>query len=154
MEKEFEEKYRTLFRRHYAGLSFYAARLVGEDDAEDIVQDVFLRLVRSGERLSHVRSLGHYLLRCVDNGCRDYFRRRSCGLLPESAAGQEAEPEDRPMHEEYLRITALLSSIPEELPISHLRTDTLKTGLIQNSARITISIKKNGSLIRVCKQKR
>ena len=42
MEKEFEEKYRTLFRRYYSGLSFYAARLVGEDDAEDIVQDVFL----------------------------------------------------------------------------------------------------------------
>lgn len=44
MENEFEEKYRTLFRRYYAGLSFYAARLVGEDDAEDIVQDVFLEI--------------------------------------------------------------------------------------------------------------
>lgn len=93
---------------------FAYMRVGNRPDAEDIVQDVFLRLFRSGERLSHVRSLGHYLLRCVDNGCRDYFRRRSCSLLPESAAGQETEPEDRPMHEEYLRITALLSSIPEE----------------------------------------
>ena len=53
---------------------FAYMRVGNRPDAEDIVQDVFLKLFRSGERLSHVRSLGHYLLRCVDNGCRDYFR--------------------------------------------------------------------------------
>ena len=45
---------------------FAYMRVGNRPDAEDIVQDVFLRLFRSGERLSHVRSLGHYLLRCVD----------------------------------------------------------------------------------------
>ena len=38
MAEEFEKTYKALFRRYYAGLLFYAARLVGEDDAEDIVQ--------------------------------------------------------------------------------------------------------------------
>lgn len=46
MEQDFEEKYRMLFRRYYAGLSFYAARLVGEEEAEDVVQDVFLEIWR------------------------------------------------------------------------------------------------------------
>lgn len=56
MENEFEEKYRTLFRRYYAGLSFYAARLVGEDDAEDIVQDVFLEICISNRKASDNRN--------------------------------------------------------------------------------------------------
>ena len=49
MKVDFEEKYRMLFRHYYAGLSFYASRLVGEDDAEDIVQDVFLEIWRRKE---------------------------------------------------------------------------------------------------------
>ena len=49
MKNSFEEDYRMLFRRYYAGLSFYASRLVGEDDAEDIVQDVFLEIWRRKE---------------------------------------------------------------------------------------------------------
>ena len=40
MAEEFEKTYKALFRRYYTGLLFYATRLVGEDDAEDIVQDV------------------------------------------------------------------------------------------------------------------
>lgn len=49
MKKSFEEDYRMLFRRYYAGLSFYASRLAGEDDAEDIVQDVFMEIWKRKE---------------------------------------------------------------------------------------------------------
>ena len=37
MKGNFEETYKALVRRYYTGLLFYATRLVGEDDAEDIV---------------------------------------------------------------------------------------------------------------------
>lgn len=40
--EEFEYKYRQLFREYYSSLVFYAARIVGEDEAPDIVQDVFM----------------------------------------------------------------------------------------------------------------
>ena len=40
----FETIYYGLFKQHYSELLFYATRLVGEDDAEDIVQDVFVEL--------------------------------------------------------------------------------------------------------------
>ena len=36
MEDEFDIVYRQLFRKYYANLLFYATRMVGEEDAEDV----------------------------------------------------------------------------------------------------------------------
>ena len=44
MEDEFDIVYRQLFRKYYANLLFYATRMVGEEDAEDVVQEVFVEL--------------------------------------------------------------------------------------------------------------
>ena len=44
MDSGFEIKYRKLLRTYYANLLFYAKRIVGDDDAEDVVQDVFVEL--------------------------------------------------------------------------------------------------------------
>ena len=38
MEDEFDIVYRQLFRKYYANLLFYATRMVGEEDAEDVVR--------------------------------------------------------------------------------------------------------------------
>ena len=40
VKADFEDKYRALFRRYHSNLLFYATRLVGEVEAEDVVQDV------------------------------------------------------------------------------------------------------------------
>ena len=45
MEDEFDIVYRQLFRKYYANLLFYATRMVGEEDAEDVVQEVFVELL-------------------------------------------------------------------------------------------------------------
>ena len=42
MNENFDLTYKALFRRYYPSLIFYATRLVGEEEAEDIVQDVFV----------------------------------------------------------------------------------------------------------------
>lgn len=46
VKADFEDKYRALFRRYHSNLLFYATRLVGEVEAEDVVQDVFVELWR------------------------------------------------------------------------------------------------------------
>lgn len=38
MIDQFENTYKDLFRQYYSSLLFYATRLVGEEDAEDLVQ--------------------------------------------------------------------------------------------------------------------
>ena len=50
MEDEFDIVYRQLFRKYYANLLFYATRMVGEEDAEDVVQDVFEKLLNYSGR--------------------------------------------------------------------------------------------------------
>lgn len=55
----FETIYYDLFKQHYSALLFYAARLVGEDDAEDIVQDVFVELWNNKSKIDfddHIKS--------------------------------------------------------------------------------------------------
>lgn len=44
MSDNFEQTYKLLFRKYYTNLLFYATRIVGEGEAEDVVQDVFVEL--------------------------------------------------------------------------------------------------------------
>ena len=44
MKEDFNITYKALFRKYYPNLIFYAIRLVGEEEAEDVVQDVFVEL--------------------------------------------------------------------------------------------------------------
>ena len=104
-------------------------RIGNRPDAEDILQDVFLKLFRSEESLRNIRQLEHYLIRAVCNQCRDYQRKKQYHLIPLEKAAQIPVPEDDlPMHEEYLRISKLLEDLScEQQEVVRLKcTDGLK----------------------------
>ena len=65
MEENFDQTYRALFRRYYANLLFYATRIVGEDEAEDVVQDVFVELWRRKETMKVGEQIQAFLYRAV-----------------------------------------------------------------------------------------
>ena len=92
---------------------FAYMRVGSRADAEDIVQDVFLKLFRSSENLKSVRNVKHYLIRSISNACRDFHRRRQ-DTLPLEKADKESVQDDLKMYEEYLRITALARTLPSE----------------------------------------
>ena len=83
-------------------------------DAEDIVQDVFLKLFRSSESLSSVRNVKHYLIRSISNACKDFHRRKQDILPLEKAEREMVSDDDLKMYEEYLRIAALARTLPPE----------------------------------------
>ena len=83
-------------------------------DAEDIVQDVFLKLFRSSESLRTVRNIKHYLIRSISNACKDFHRRQHNILPLEKAEREMVSDDDLKMHEEYLRITKIAGSLPQE----------------------------------------
>ena len=83
-------------------------------DAEDIVQDVFLKLFRSSESLSSVRNVKHYLIRSISNACKDFHRRKQDILPLEKAEREMVSDDDLKIYEEYLRITVLARTLPQE----------------------------------------
>lgn len=65
MEVNFDQTYQSLFRRYYANLLFYATRIVGEDEAEDVVQDVFVELWRRRDTMKVGEQIQAFLYRAV-----------------------------------------------------------------------------------------
>jgi RNA polymerase sigma-70 factor (ECF subfamily) len=87
------EVYETYHRRVVA----YAARLLGKDEAEDIAQEVFVKVGRSLGTLSDATKLTSWIYAVTLNTVRDHVRKRggetaassSTGGCPES--GERAE---------------------------------------------------------------
>lgn len=66
-----------LFREHSAGVYRAAYRVTGNaDDAEDVLQTVFLRLLRREEALDASRGVAGYLHRAAVNAAVDLLRSR------------------------------------------------------------------------------
>ena len=87
-------------------------RTASRQDAEDVVQEVFVRLTRSGARLAGVRRPRAYLLAMAHRAALDLLRRRrrtepvSDALLAPAAADPAAAADAE-------RVTALLRRLPD-----------------------------------------
>lgn len=101
-------------RRQHDLFRFAYMRTGSRADAEDIVQEVLLRLFRSEEEMSRIDDVERYLWRSIANRCRDFHRRRRFVATGLEHAAEEVAPDDREMHEEYLRIERLLAELPDE----------------------------------------
>ena len=67
----------AFYREHQTGLVRLAMMLVGDEaTAEDVVQDVFVRLHRNAPALRDEQKLLAYVRSSVLNGCRSVLRRR------------------------------------------------------------------------------
>lgn len=65
MDENFDLTYKLLFRKYYTNLLFYATRIVGEEEAEDVVQDVFVELWRRQESMTVGGQIQAFLYRAV-----------------------------------------------------------------------------------------
>jgi RNA polymerase sigma-70 factor (ECF subfamily) len=102
-----------LYRRHAGMVLRRARRLVGDDAAEDIVHDVFLRAARSWLGFRAEASITTWLYRITTNQCLNHIRdeatRRKGTTRFASPSLASAAPEDR------LGIAQLLERLPEPL---------------------------------------
>ncbi|MFG6381524.1 MAG: sigma-70 family RNA polymerase sigma factor [Muribaculum sp.] len=94
---------------------FAYMRIGRREDAEDLVQDVFVsafRMIREGREL---HDLDRYILRSISNACADYHRRSRETTVPiDEVEDMPACEADRSIHEEYRRVRALLDGLPPE----------------------------------------
>ncbi len=69
--------FEELYRAHAPRLFGLACRMVGRDEAEDLLQDIFLTAHRKLGLYGGQSSLGTWLFRLATNQCLDHLRSRS-----------------------------------------------------------------------------
>ena len=88
---------RIVDRRQDSLYRFAYFRTGSQADAEDIVQDVLLRLFHSDCNLDRIDDVERYLWRAIANRCCDYHRHRRNATLPtERAAALADDSGDQP----------------------------------------------------------
>ena len=73
MNENFDITYKALFRRYYPSLIFYATRLVGEEEAEDVVQDVFVELWKRKDHIE-IGDQIHDAINELPDKCKEVFK--------------------------------------------------------------------------------
>lgn len=89
LERRDEESFRALYRAHTGAVYRFAILRVGEQDAEDIVQETWIRAARGLADFAWRASLRTWLIGIALNLCREQYRRRSrLTVVPEPAPGR------------------------------------------------------------------
>jgi RNA polymerase sigma-70 factor (family 1) len=112
-------QFETLFRSSYVSLVKYAGTLIKDQDtAEEIVQDLFVRLWQDREKLNIESSLNGYLFRSVHNRCLHHFEHRKVveRHAYEMAFESELNTEDPSRALQYKELQAKIAAILERLP--------------------------------------
>src|SRR5579885_903706 len=125
MALEQNQRISDVVRREYSRLrSFIRRRVPDPEDAEDIVQDVFYRLVEANRLLMPIEQVTAWLFRVARNRITDVFRKKE----PENFSDLAVVEED----DESLRFEDLLPSRdngPEALYIRNLLLEEMKQAL-------------------------
>jgi RNA polymerase sigma-70 factor (ECF subfamily) len=118
------EAFAELFRRHRAGITSYACRLVRDvNEGENLAQETFLRLLQKRDLYHYPRKLSTWLFTIARNLVTDYQKKKkamtseSFDLMADGQGDSQAgRPDLAAMEEESLR---LLHGAIQSLPAQH-----------------------------------
>jgi RNA polymerase sigma factor (sigma-70 family) len=116
-----KDAFRLIYEKYAGDLLTLAANLLdNKDDAEDVVQDVFISFVESIESFRLTGSLKGYLATCVANRSRDCFRknkrRRAAAKnrLEQTTTNVKSPLRLAMVSEELLKLSHALTELPYE----------------------------------------
>lgn len=120
------------------------------DDASDAVQDLFLKLWNSRDRLDSVQNPKAYAITLIRNLCIDRIRRATRARMVEADENLPAPEEDTMLAREKIqRVLNLIEGLPSrQRQLARMRLlDGLeyseiarRTGVSENNARVLVSI--------------
>jgi RNA polymerase sigma-70 factor (family 1) len=112
------EVFEKLFRDNYNELANYAFSIIkSRDDAEDLVQDVFVRIWQKDPTIIQKDGIKFYLFTAIKNNCISWLRKQSGKTFvePDKVHLSAAMPEDRAPSPEP-DYTALVNEALSRLP--------------------------------------
>lgn len=77
LENDLKKMYVSLFEKYYSNLMFYATRFVDEDEAEDIIQDVFFELWNRRNTVEFGENIKSFLYRSVYNKALNVIKHKA-----------------------------------------------------------------------------
>lgn len=84
--------FEQVFKEHFKNLHGYAcAILKDEDEAEEMVQNVFYKLWEKKEKINELQSVAAYLYRSVHNECMNFVKHQKVKAAYESHAVHRAD---------------------------------------------------------------
>jgi RNA polymerase sigma-70 factor (ECF subfamily) len=114
------EQFESLFRSSYVSLVKYAGTLIKDQDtAEEIVQELFVRLWQEKEKIKIESSLNGYLFRSVHNRCLHYIEHlkvveRHAEEISNTSPDTSEDPSEILHYKELqVRIAGILEKLPE-----------------------------------------
>lgn len=112
------ETFEALFRAHYNPLANYAYSILkNRQDAEDVVQDVFIKLWRNQPEVMKTSQAKFYLLTATKNGCISLLRKQA-GKFTTEAKDAELAAVPNPTQEDKddikLIVTKALALLPPQ----------------------------------------
>ena len=109
------EAYRVLYDRFAQPLLRLGIHMLGQQqDAEDAVQDAFLRLYRGIHRFEGRAAIGTYLFRIMANVCHDRLRARQKHLAPVEDIHETSHTPHDPLR---MDLDRGISALPERMRV-------------------------------------
>ncbi len=113
-----------LFRNYFKPLVVYATRIIGDaNEAEDVVQEVFLNLWNTRSDISKDDDMTSYLFVAVKNGCLKKVRHEKVKHRYENYMKYSVSPTDNPHH--YMMLKEIEQCIDETLEGMPQRTQDI-----------------------------
>jgi RNA polymerase sigma-70 factor (ECF subfamily) len=119
--KELYFTFEKVFREHYNALASYALTILrNRQDAEDVVQEVFIRVWQKSPEVIETAHLKFYLLTAVKNGCISFLRKQAGKnfLQPEEVSLHEKpEEENHQPENRMLMAEKAIATLPPQCQV-------------------------------------
>ncbi len=151
MDKDFDK----IYNEYRLRLCLYAYRIVNSlDDAQDIVQTVFLNIYEKDKSLAYVKSFKSYVYKAVYNACLNFLKKAKLNVphdienSPELYVSQDEDYLLKRIEDELLwELLGAVEALPSECQ------KVFKMGYIQKLSNKEIALKLNISINTVKSQK-
>ena len=146
------EAFQLLFREYFQDIAYYAGKILKDMDvAEDIAQDIFVRLWEKNNHFENYLALKSYLYLSARNSCLNYIKHHNI-VLEHAQTQKTKETEENTWNTVETEIISLLSDYIRQLPAECAKIMELVM-LGYNSTEISTLTGASSSTVRSQKQR-